>query len=74
MALNLFNMSKLLYPNILHSNNKFYLIITVKECILKLIQIILKLIIATKSLTEDCRYNNTSILMIMIGANLLSII
>lgn len=74
LYLNLFNVSKLKYPRLEQpTGSKLLMIITVKECGLKLIQIILKLIIATDALNKECT-QNTAVMIIMISLNLLSLI
>ena len=47
IILSFFNMSRLLYPSFHEQTPKFLMIILGKECVLKLVQIILKLILAT---------------------------
>ena len=55
ILVNLFNVSKLLYPKIVYSQeSKLLTILTIKECSLKLIQIILKLIIVTDVFENSC--------------------
>lgn len=55
IALNLFNVSLLLYPSMMYPpKSKYLTLITVKECLLKFIQIVLKLIIVTDALNKDC--------------------
>jgi hypothetical protein len=47
ISMSLFNMSRLLYPSFQEQTPRFLIVILVKECVLKLLQIILKLILAT---------------------------
>ena len=71
--LSLYNMSRLMFPAFNDYSPRVLIAITVKECVLKLIQIILKLILISSSLPSEC-IGNTTILTLMIIGNLLSFI
>jgi|SanBayMetagenome_1026888.scaffolds.fasta_scaffold308785_1 hypothetical protein len=47
ISMSLFNMSRLLYPSFQEQTPRFLMVTLMKECVLKLVQIILKLILAT---------------------------
>ena len=70
--LSLFNTSRLLFQNLNDHTQRFLITILVKECILKLLQIILKLVLATQNLSYNCE-GNIGILILMIVGNLLSL-
>lgn len=70
--LSLFNMSRLLFPNFYDQKPRFLMFILIKELVLKLIQIILKLVLATQTLSDECN-GNIGILIILIVSNLLSL-
>jgi membrane glycosyltransferase len=71
--LNLFNMSRLLFPNFYDQKPRFLMIILVKELALKLVQIILKLVLATQTLSNECG-GNIGILVLLIVGNLFSLL
>lgn len=71
--LNLFNMSRLLFPNLTEQKPLRLMIVIIKECFLKLLQIILKLVLITPTLSEDCSGNVTVLTLMLIG-NLMSMI
>lgn len=72
IILSFFNMSRLLYPSFHEQTPKFLLLILVKECVLKLVQIILKLILATQTLSNECQ-GNIGLLVLLIFGNLMSL-
>lgn len=69
--LSLFNMSRLMFPHFNDHKPRWLTVIIVKECLMKLLQIVLKLVLITPTLSEDCS-DNITILSFMIIANLLS--
>ena len=71
--LSMFNMSRLLFPNFYDQKPRFLMIILVKELLLKLMQIILKLVLATQNLSYECS-GNIGILTLLIVGNLLSLL
>ena len=71
MTLCHFNVSRLIYPSGVSHNPKLMLAFIAKECLLKLIQITLKLVLVTPSLSNSCS-GNASLLSVMLIGNLLS--
>ncbi|TNV87656.1 hypothetical protein FGO68_gene4521 [Halteria grandinella] len=71
--LSLYNMSRLMFPHFHEHKQRWLTIIIVKECAFKLLQITLKLVLITPTLSDDCS-GNVTILSLMIMGNLLSAI
>lgn len=72
IILSFFNMSRLLYPSFHEQTPRFLMTILAKECVLKLVQIILKLILATQTLSNECQ-GNIGLLVLTIFGNLMSL-
>jgi hypothetical protein len=70
LYLSFFNMSRLMFPHFHEHKPKWLTLLIVKECVFKLLQIVLKLVLITPTLSEDCN-GNVSILSIMIMGNLI---
>lgn len=69
--LSLYNTSRLMFPHFHDHKPKWLTLIIIKECVFKLMQIILKLVLITPTLSDTCS-GNVSTLSFMIVANLMS--
>jgi hypothetical protein len=73
MYLGLHNMSRLLFPLNTDFTATWVTLMIIKECTIKLIQIVLKLVLLTETFSDKCS-RNVGTLALMIGANILSLL